>query len=119
MNRSARVTLAAAIAAAFAVGAGAADAATKFYAYNMTSTTDFPGVYLAPAGSSQWGINQTVNDADRQLDMTERLTLTGLQAGTYDVMLVDTTGKTCIKRGVVLGKERSFEIHDDDLQGCH
>lgn len=108
------VTLAAALTA---VAAGA-QAGMKFFAYNMTTSSDFIYVYMAPAGSNQWGPNQAVNDLDQVFNITERLPLTGLQPGAYDVKLVDSHGRTCIKRNVVLGQERSFEIRDFDLGNC-
>jgi hypothetical protein len=98
---------------------GTAQAAKKFFAYNMTTASDFAGVFLAPAGTTQWGTNQALNDNDKVLDVTERLVLLGLEPGTYDVKLIDTKGHTCIKHGVVLGQERAFEVHDSDLADCH
>ncbi len=97
---------------------GTAEAAKKFFAYNMTTASDFSGVYLAPAGTTQWGKNQALNDNDKVLDVTERLSLTGLKPGTYDVKLVDTKGHTCIKHNVDLTKEGTFEVHDSDLTDC-
>jgi len=98
---------------------GTAEAAKKFFAYNETTASDFSGVYLAPAGTTQWGENQALNDSDKVLDVTERLTLTNLKSGTYDVKLVDTKGRTCIKHGVDLTTDNSFEVHDADLADCH
>jgi hypothetical protein len=92
--------------------------APKFYAYNQTTNTDFSGVYLAPAGTQNWGPNQALNDKDRALDTSERLTLTGLQPGRYDVKVVDKTGRACVVKNVDLTKERSFEIRDTDLNSC-
>jgi hypothetical protein len=97
-----------------------ADAAGgKFFAYNMTTRTDFKGVYLAPAGTQNWGPNQALNDPDKSLDTTERLTLTGLTAGNYDVKLVDENGRTCIVKNVDLTKQNSFEIIEGGLADCH
>jgi len=90
----------------------------RYYAYNMTTRTDFKGVYLAPAGTQDWGPNQTVNDKDHSLDTTERLRLTGISAGRYDVKLVDGHGHSCIARNKDLTQETSFEIRDADLADC-
>jgi hypothetical protein len=90
----------------------------KFYAYNQTTKTDFHGVYLAPAGTQNWGSNQALNDKDRALDTSERLALTGLQPGRYDVKVVDKRGRACVVKNVDLTKERSFEIRDTDLNDC-
>jgi hypothetical protein len=90
----------------------------KFYVYNQTANTDFHGVYLAPAGTQNWGPNQALNDKDRALDTSERLTLTGLQPGRYDVKVVNKKGRACVVKNVDLTKERSFEIRDADLSSC-
>lgn len=91
----------------------------KFFAYNMTTRTDFKGVYLAPAGSENWGANQTLNDKDKSLDITERLRLTGVTPGRYDVRLVTEDGGSCIVRNVDLTKENSFVIKEDQIADCH
>ncbi len=91
----------------------------KFFAYNMTSRTDFEGVYLAPAGTQNWGPNQALNDPDHSLDTTERLLLTGIRAGKYDVKLVDKKGRTCIAHNMDLTGDTSFELRDGDLEDCH
>jgi hypothetical protein len=44
----------------------------KFFAYNNTTRTDFTGVYMAPAGTGNWGPNQALNDKDKALDTGER-----------------------------------------------
>jgi hypothetical protein len=90
----------------------------KFFAYNNTTRTDFTGVFIAPAGTENWGPNQALNDRDKVLDAGERLTLTGLSPGTFSVKLVDRASRTCILRGVDLTKEKSFEIRDQQLSSC-
>lgn len=99
-------------------GSLAARAGVNYFAYNLTATTSFPGVYLAPAGTANWGPNQALNDNDRELDFGERLTLSGVSPGIYDVKLVDKTGRTCIMHQVNLTTETSFEIRDASLTEC-
>lgn len=96
----------------------AAHAADKFFAYNETTSSTFAGVYLAPAGTTEWGANQALNDKDKTLEPSERLALKGVKHARYDVRLVDEKGKTCVKPGVDLTKESTFVIHEEDLQGC-
>jgi hypothetical protein len=91
----------------------------KFFAYNSTTRTDFTGVYMAPVGTQNWGLNQALNDKDKSLDAGERLTLTGLTSGAFSVKLVDRSGRTCILEAVDLTKEKSFEIRDKQLANCH
>ena len=113
--RLAALTLGLAVATA---GMASAWAAANYFAYNQTAVTEFPGVYMAPAGTSKWGPNQALNDDDKALDFGERLTLTGLSPGVYDVKLVDRKGRTCIMHGVNLTTATSFDIRDSDLTDC-
>ncbi len=108
-----------AVFAALAVGISLpARAAANHFAYNDTAVTSFTGVYLAPAGTTQWGPNQALNDDDKELDFGERLTLTGLNPGIYDVKLVDKKGRTCILHHVDLTTAISFDIRDAALTDC-
>jgi hypothetical protein len=91
----------------------------RFFAYNNTTRTEFTGVYMAPAGTENWGPNQALNDKDKALDAGERLTLTGLAPGRFSVKLVDRAGRTCIRRDVDLTKENNFDIRDQQLSNCH
>jgi hypothetical protein len=100
------------------LGAAAAWAADRYAAFNSTTGTTFSGLYLAPAGTTSWGPNQTVNDHDHTLEPSERLKLTGLEHRRYDVRLVDTKGRTCLKPDVDLTHETSFEIKEADLASC-
>jgi hypothetical protein len=96
----------------------ASGAEQKFFAYNSTTRTDFTGVYLAPAGTQDWGPNQAQNDKDKSLDAGERLTLTGLSSGRFSVKLVDRAGRTCVLQSVDLTKDSSFQIRDGQLSDC-
>jgi hypothetical protein len=107
-----------ALCAALTVATAGWAAAAGYFAYNLTATTSFSGVYLAPAGGTRWGPNQALNDDDKVLDFGERLTLTGVAPGIYDVKLVDDTGRTCILHGVDLKTQTSFEIRDAGLTDC-
>jgi opacity protein-like surface antigen len=107
-----------ALALSAACGSATAQAADRFYAYNMTTSTQFSAVYLAPAGTQRWGRNQTLNDKDHGLETSERLAITGVSHGRFDVKLQDSKGRVCIKRGVDLTKDTTFDIRDADLSGC-
>lgn len=99
--------------------AGTASAADRFFMYNLTATTTFNGVYLAPAGTGAWGTNQALNDKDREIDPSERLPIKQVSRGVFDVKLVDTKGRTCVRHGVDLSKDTTFEVRDSDLTDCH
>jgi hypothetical protein len=100
------------------LGLSAAAAADRFFLYDMTTSTSFTGVYLARPGSEAWSANQALNDKDHAVDPSERLVLSNLGRGVYDVKLVDRKGRVCIKHGVDLTKETSFEVRDSDLLDC-
>lgn len=110
------------ILAALALGglvlSGPAATAERFFAYNMTTSSTFKEVYVAPAGTTQWSANQALNDKDGTLEPSERLAIKGVGHGSYDVRVVDTKGKACVKHGVDLSRETTFVIRDEDLQAC-
>ena len=96
-----------------------ATAADRFFAYNLTTSTTFTGVFLAPAGTSQWGTNQALNDKDKAIDPSERLPIKDITRGTFDLKLVDRQGRVCITHGIDLSRDTTFEIRDADLKNCH
>ncbi|HQT75983.1 MAG: hypothetical protein B7Z80_19400 [Rhodospirillales bacterium 20-64-7] len=92
--------------------------AERYVAFNDTTSTVFTGVYLAPQGTGNWGPNQALNDKDKVWDYSERLTLRGVSHGLYDLKIVDRSGRACVKHGVDLRKDTTFDIRDADLQDC-
>lgn len=98
---------------------GAADAAAPMRFWNTTSFT-ITELYLAPAGTTEWGPNQCLNDPDRAVDTDERLTLKDVTPGRYDVKLADKNGRTCIVRNVEVksGRPYAFSIGESDLTDC-
>lgn len=96
-----------------------ASAADRFFLYNLTASTTFTGVYLAPAGSERWGSNQALNDKDKEVDPSERLLIKDIERGRFDAKIVDRTGRSCVKRDIDLGKDTTFDIRDGDLKDCH
>ena len=104
-------------AALLATAAHAADAPRpeRFFVYNLTAASDLNGIYLAPAGTTDWGPNQALNDKDHEVEPTERLAIKGIAHGLYDVRAVTTTGHECIKKSVDLTHETTFDIRDADL----
>jgi len=75
--------------------------------------------YLAPAGTSNWGPNQAKNDKDGVVDPDERLNITGVASGTYDVKLTDLAGRTCMVQGVKVEVGQVFSIDEKDLKSCN
>ena len=73
---------------------------------------------LAPAGTTDFGPNQCKNDKDGTVDPDERLRITGVAPGTYDVRLKDVSGRLCIVRGVKVEAGEIFSIEEKELTSC-
>ena len=95
------------------------DAAERMRFLNKTTAT-ITELRLAPAGTENWGPNQTENDADRAVDADEGLNLKGITPGRYDVKLVDKTGRACVVRDVEVkgGRPYAFSISEAELKDC-
>jgi hypothetical protein len=93
--------------------------ADRMLFWNLTGTT-IAKLYLAPSGTAKWGADQCANDPDGKVDIDERLKLTGVTAGQYDVKLTDAAGRTCIVKNVALeaGKAYAFSLSESDLKEC-
>lgn len=97
----------------------AAHAAGPMLFWNET-VHEMKGVYLAPAGTAAFGLNQALNDPDGIVSADERLEIQGVTPGRYDVKLVDKSGRTCIVRDVLvrgIGKV-AFAVAEDQLTDC-
>ena len=88
---------------------------TRFW--NLTRYT-ISELYLAPAGTTNWGPNQCKNDKDGTVDPDERLPITGVPAGSYDVKLVDSSGRTCVVRNINVVVGQIFSIEERELTSC-
>lgn len=102
------------------VAAAPAGAAERLQFWNLTANT-IDELYLAPAGTTDWGPNQTLNDIeDKTVEADEKLPLKGVDAGHFDVKLHDVTGRTCLVKNVTVratGKY-AFSIAEKDLTDC-
>lgn len=99
--------------------AASAHGAERLRFWNLTGVT-LSELYLAPAGTTQWGANQCKNDKDGTVDHDERLAITGISPGKYDVKLADKTGRVCTVQNVevVSGRPYAFSLSDKDLTNC-
>jgi hypothetical protein len=88
---------------------------TRFWNLTLHSIKEF---YLAPTGTTNWGINQCKNDRDGVVDSDERLRITDTKAGTYDARLVDVTGRACLVRNIKVEAGEIFSIEEKDLTSC-
>ena len=85
--------------------------------WNLTVNT-MNSVLISPAGKDQWGTDEIVNDKDGSVDPDERLKITGVADGTYDVKFKDVKGRTCLVRNVAIQADKIFSIDEKDLKGC-
>ena len=108
--------LLAALVASAAILPGAAFAKdTRFW--NLTAHT-ITSLQLSPAGAEAWGPDQTANDADGAVDHDERLKITGVASGVYDVRFTDKTGRRCLVKGVAVEQSGVFSIEEKRLTAC-
>ena len=95
---------------------GAAEAKdTQFW--NLTANT-ITKLQLSPPGKDDWGPDQTANDSDQSVDHDERLKITEVTTGVYDVKFKDQTGRLCIVRNVAIKQGAVFSIEEKKLKGC-
>ncbi len=94
--------------------------------WNLTSFT-ITNLVLAPSSvdgaggkAGEFGANQCANDRDGTVDHDERLRLTGVVPGRYDVRLTTKPGRVCTVRNVELkgGGKYAFSLSDSDLTDC-
>ena len=85
--------------------------------WNLTTSTvvDFRA---APPGTGAWGANQCANDKDGTVDHDERLRITGITPGRYDVKLTFKDGRACTVGNMEIKDSGVFSIEDNDLTEC-
>jgi hypothetical protein len=85
--------------------------------WNLTTAT-ISGLQLSPAGKDSWGPNQTLNDKDKEVDHDERLRITDIAPGRYDVRFKDKTGRVCVVKDIEVKDGDNFTIEEKELAGC-
>jgi hypothetical protein len=88
---------------------------TQFW--NLTAHT-ITALQLSPAGKDDWGSDQTANDNDHTVDHDERLKITGIKSGVYDVKFTDKTGRSCILRDIAVKEGAVFSIDEKKTKAC-
>jgi hypothetical protein len=96
---------------------GTAGAAETIRFWNLTSAT-VSEFALAPAGTTQFGPNQCLNDKDKEVDHDERLRLSAIEPGSYDARIGFRNKRVCYARGIVIKAGEVFSIEDADLKDC-
>jgi hypothetical protein len=94
-------------------GASAKD--TQFW--NLTANT-ITSLQLSSTGKNEWGRNQADNDKDHTVDHDERLKITDTASGTYDVKIVDKSGRTCVVPNIQVKAGSIFSIEEKNLKDC-
>jgi hypothetical protein len=104
---------------AFADDDDKAEVKSKMKFWNLTGE-DLTELYLAPEGSDKFGANQTKNDEKSVAEADERLPLTDVKAGVYNVKIKVKSGRTCLVKGVELRDTGpySFSLEADQLTDC-
>jgi hypothetical protein len=87
----------------------------RFWNLTLYTITSFQ---MSPAGQNTWGPDQCQNDRDGTVDHDERLRITGIEPGRYDVKLADRIGRTCIVRDVEVKAGAVFAIEEKQLTDC-
>jgi hypothetical protein len=85
--------------------------------WNLTLYT-ITSLQMSPAGQDKWGPDQCQNDRDGTVDHDERLRITGIEPGRYDVKLTDKIGRMCIVRDVEVKAAAVFAIEEKQLTDC-
>ena len=95
--------------------AAAKNKPTRFWNLTIYTVTS---LQLSPPGKQQWGPNQCKNDRDGTVDHDERVAVTGVRSGRYDVKLADKIGRVCIVRNVNVKEGGIFIIEEKQLTDC-
>ena len=85
--------------------------------WNLTAYT-VKQLHLSPAGKDAWGPDQCKNDRDGEVDHDERLRVTGVEPGLFDVKLADARGRVCVVRNVEIKAGAVFAIEEKQLTAC-
>jgi hypothetical protein len=85
--------------------------------WNLTLHT-IVSLQMSPAGQGAWGRDQCENDRDHEVDHDERLRITDIEPGRYDVRVKDKSGHVCIVRNVDVKDGAIFTIEEKDLSDC-
>jgi hypothetical protein len=85
--------------------------------WNLTLHT-ITQLHMSLAGKDAWGPDQCKNDRDGTVDHDERLRITGIEPGRYDVKFADRTGRLCIVRNIEVKDGAVFSLEEKQLNDC-
>jgi len=81
------------------------------------SSWEIHEIHVSPASQRNWGEDYLGSDI---LEKGDSLTLTGLEAGSWDILVIDEDGDRCILEGIdydTSDRDR-WVITDNDLLAC-
>ena len=110
-----KLTIVASVLATLGLTGGARAKDTQFWNLTANTITKFQ---LSEPGKNNWGPDQTVNDSDQAVDPDERLKITDVTTGVYDVKFKDQTGRRCLVPKVAIKQGAVFAIEEKNLSGC-
>ena len=113
MSRAALLVVAALLSSCAALAADRKG--TRFW--NLTANT-IVTLQMSPAGQGVWGRDQCENDRDHEVDHDERLRITDIEPGHYDVRFRDKTGRVCTVKDVEVKDGGIFSIEERELADC-
>ena len=113
MHRAALATLALALSLTSSLAADRKP--TRFW--NLTRYT-IVTLQMSPVGQQAWGRDQCENDKDREVDHDERLRITDIAPGRYDVRFKDKSGRVCVVKAIEVKDGDIFTIEEKDLKEC-
>ena len=85
--------------------------------WNLTLHT-IVNLQMSPAGQEAWGRDQCENDRDHEVDHDERLRITDIPPGRYDIRFKDKTGRVCVVKDVDVQDGAIISIEEKDLSDC-
>ena len=88
---------------------------TRFW--NLTANT-IVTLQMSPTGLEAWGRDQCENDRDHEVDHDERLRITDIEPGRYDVRFKDKSGRVCTVKNIEVKDGDIFTIEEKDLKEC-
>src|SRR4051812_21526661 len=100
---------------AVAPAAQTAEKPTRLWNLTLYTVSE---LYLAPAGSEKWSKDQTDNEEEGTVEHDERMEITGVENGSYDVKFTDVIGRSCVVKGVNVEVGKIFRIEESDLKDC-
>jgi len=70
---------------------------------------------LAPAGTTKWGPDQCQYEDDKSIEHNEKIPLTGVMPGRYDIRFTDLKGRACTVRNIDVKDGALVVLRENEL----